>query len=121
MGSIRHWPRPQREGPKPAEDFVALREAFQAQIQSERVRLVALSAALARSEENPSRIFDDLVHRAHVLQDGAEMLEFSEIAAAANSLQQAAYCASLAHADNTDAQVWTALAALVNLMGTVRA
>ena len=93
--------------------------AFHAQIQSERIRLVALSAALAGAEVDHCAIYDDLTSRAHRLQSGAETLELTEVAAAASSLKLAARCASLSHADNTDTTVWTALVALVSAMGTL--
>jgi HPt (histidine-containing phosphotransfer) domain-containing protein len=58
-----------------------------------------------------------LQYRAHRLRGSAAIFEVEEIAAAANELEQAAACASVAHADNTDAAVWSALVALVRLMG----
>jgi HPt (histidine-containing phosphotransfer) domain-containing protein len=97
--------------------FDELREAFQARLKGDRVHFVVLSAALARTDENPARIFGDLQYRAHRLRGSAAIFEIDEIAAAANDLEQAAICASVAHADNTDPAVWSALIALVRLMG----
>jgi HPt (histidine-containing phosphotransfer) domain-containing protein len=99
------------------DDFDDLREAFQARLKGDRVHFVVLSAALARTDENPARIFDDLQYLAHRLRGSAAIFEVDEIAAAANDLEQAAICASMAHADNTDAAVWSTLVALVRLMG----
>ncbi|MEP6886447.1 MAG: Hpt domain-containing protein, partial [Gammaproteobacteria bacterium] len=75
------------------------------------------SAALARTEENPSKIFDDLQYRAHRLRGSAAIFEVVEISAAAEALEQAAACASVSHADNSDPAVWSALGTLVRLMG----
>jgi HPt (histidine-containing phosphotransfer) domain-containing protein len=97
--------------------FDELREAFHSRLKGDRVHFVVLSAALARTDENPAQIFDDLRYRAHRLRGSAAIFEVDEIAAAANDLEQAAICASAAHADNTDAAVWSALVALVRLMG----
>ena len=44
------------------------------------------------------------------------MFEFAEIAGAAQALEQAADCALIAQAQNTDASVWSALVALVQLL-----
>ncbi len=80
---------------------------------------MTLSAALARAEDNPSWIFDDLVYRAHRLQGGAAIFEESAVALAAGKLESAAVMASQSRADNTDQEVWAALEALVTLMGCV--
>ena len=121
MGSTRQRPRTARVRVSPGDDFDGLRDVFYARLQSERVHLVTLSAALASIDENPARIFDDLVFRAHRLRGGATIFEVAEVAAAANALEQAAIAASMSHANNTDTAVWTALVALVRLMGTTDA
>jgi len=97
--------------------FESLRQAFHARLESERVHFVTLSAALARAEENPVWIFEDLVYRAHRLQGGAAIFEESEVAVAAGKLESAAVIAAESRAGNTDENVWAALEALVKLMG----
>lgn len=117
MGSIKRRPRKSEA----AEDgFESLRHAFHARLESERVHLVSLSAALARAEENPTWIFEDLQFRAHRLQGGASIFEVTDVAKAAHALEEAAVCASQSRADNTDEKVWEALVALVQLMGDTR-
>ena len=101
----------------PRDGFDELRDAFQARLKGDRVHFVVLSAALARTEENPARIFDDLQYRAHRLRGSASIFEVAEIASAANELEQAAASAAAGHADNTDPAVWSALVTLVRLMG----
>ena len=123
MGSIRRRPRiTAAPAPAPAaieqdDGFESLRQAFQARLESERVHFVTLSAALARADENPTWIFEDLVYRAHRLQGGAAIFEESEVAVAAGKLESAAVNAAQSRADNTDENVWAALEALVKLMG----
>jgi hypothetical protein len=82
MGSIRRRPRP-AAAIENDDGFESLRQAFHARLESERVHFVTLSAALARAEENPVWIFEDLVYRAHRLQGGAAIFEESEVAVAA--------------------------------------
>jgi hypothetical protein len=105
--------------PAEAEDggFESLRLAFQARLESERVHFVTLSAALARADENPVWIFEDLQYRAHRLQGGAAIFDEAEVALAAEALEQAAVAAARTRADNTDENVWAALVTLVRLMG----
>jgi HPt (histidine-containing phosphotransfer) domain-containing protein len=136
MGSIRRRPRtpaqpaagaaarteaaPQLSAALDKEDsFESLRQAFHARLESERVHFVSLSAALARAEENPAWIFEDLVYRAHRLQGGAAIFEESEVARAAGKLENAAVMAAQSRADNTNEEVWAALEALVKLMGSL--
>jgi len=111
-------------GPAPApapaatgDGFDELREAFHARLKGDRVHFVVLSAALARTDEDPTRIFDDLQYRAHRLRGSAAIFDVADVAAAADALEQAAASAVAAQADNTDAAVWSALVALVRLMG----
>ncbi len=101
----------------PGDGFDELRDAFQTRLKGDRVHFVVLSAALARNQENPTQIFDDLQYRAHRLRGSASIFEVAEIASAAQELEQAAASASAAHADNTDPAVWSALVTLVRLMG----
>src|SRR5579872_115031 len=118
MGSIRRRP-PKRAQTQPQADdgFESLRLAFQARLESERVHFVTLSAALARADENPAWIFEDLQFRAHRLQGGAAIFDEAEVASAAGALEAAAVHAAKSRADNTDEQVWEALVRLVRLMG----
>jgi hypothetical protein len=123
MGSIRRRPLIKSAARVPAaesdDSFESLREAFHARLESERVHFVTLSAALARADENPLWIFEDLVYRAHRLQGGAAIFEESEVALAAGRLESAAVVAAQSRAENTDENVWSALEALVKLMGSV--
>jgi chemotaxis protein histidine kinase CheA len=121
MGSIKHRPRQAARKVDAEDGFENLRHAFHARLESERVHLVTLSAALARAEENPTWIFEDLQFRAHRLQGGAAIFEESEVARAAGALEQAAVTAAQRRATNTDEHVWAALVALVSLMGNFEA
>jgi len=119
MGSIKH--RPRATAPT-ADRFAAsekLQELFAVRLQSERVHFVTLSAALARAEESPAGIFDDLTFRAHRLKGAAATFEFANLAAAAGALEQASFAAATSHAAHTDADVWEALVALVQMLGTI--
>jgi hypothetical protein len=117
MGQTKYRPR-QAVAPAAANDgFEDLAKAFRARLKGDRAHFVTLSTALARTAEDPSQIFDDLQFRAHRLRGSATIFEVTEVATAANALEQAAASASVAHAENTDAAVWSALLALVNLMG----
>lgn len=94
-----------------------LRAAFLAKLHNERVQFVALSAALARAEEDADSIFLDLRDRAHKMRGGAAVFEIPELASAARALEIAAIAAGAAGAGNNDDEVWDALVALVRLMG----
>jgi HPt (histidine-containing phosphotransfer) domain-containing protein len=117
MARTNNQPRAAAAPAESGDGFDELREVFQARLKGDRVHFVVLSAALARTDENPTRIFADLQYRAHRLRGSAAIFEVTEVAAAANALEQAAASASQAHADNTDPAVWSALVALVRLMG----
>jgi HPt (histidine-containing phosphotransfer) domain-containing protein len=119
MGLIKRRPRKTPAGLE--NGFENLRNAFHARLESERVHLVSLSGALTHAEANPAWIFEDLQFRAHRLQGGASIFEVTDVAQAAHTLEQAAVSASKARADNTDEKVWSALVALVQLMGGNRA
>jgi chemotaxis protein histidine kinase CheA len=118
MGSIRRRPRKSAATEIVEDGFESLRHAFHARLESERVHFVSLSAALARAEENPTWIFEDLQFRAHRLQGGASIFEVTDVAEAAHALEEAAVSASKARANNTDEKVWAALVTLVQLMGS---
>jgi hypothetical protein len=102
-----------------AHDFLEWRRVFHAQLESERVHFVALSATLARVEDDPVDVFLDLRNRARNIRGAAAMFEIADVAAAARTLEHASMSASNAHADNTDPAVWSALVALVSLMGAL--
>jgi HPt (histidine-containing phosphotransfer) domain-containing protein len=94
MGSIKHQPR---AGISTVDRLAAsekLQELFAVRLQSERVHFVTLSAALARAEESPAGIFDDLTFRAHRLKGAAATFEFADLAAAAGALEQASFAAA---------------------------
>ena len=96
-----------------------LRVVFQSKLQSERAHFVALSAALARAEDGPGPVFNELRNRAHKMRGSAAVFEMAQVASAAGSLEVAAIAATVSHADNTDAAVWTALVALVRFLATL--
>jgi HPt (histidine-containing phosphotransfer) domain-containing protein len=96
-----------------------LRVVFEGKLQSERAHFVALSAALARVEGSPGPVFSELRNRAHKMRGNAAVFEMVQVASAAASLEIAAIAATVSHAENTDAAVWTTLVALVRLLGTL--
>ena len=118
MGSTRPVSRQIQEAD---DSFETLRHAFHARLGSESVYFVTLSAALARAEENPALIFQDLQFRAHRLQGGAAIFEESEVAQAAGVLEHAAAQAAQSRAANTDEGVRSALQSLVSLMNRYHA
>ncbi len=119
MGSIKHNPRPVASASERLAASEKLRDLFAVRLQSERVHFVTLSAALARAEECPAGIFDDLTFRAHRLRGAAATFEFSDLAAAAGALERASFAAANSRAEHTDPDVWEALVALVELLGGI--
>jgi HPt (histidine-containing phosphotransfer) domain-containing protein len=119
MVSIKHHPRGGVESIDRLAASEKLRELFAVRLQSERVHFVTLSAALARAEESPAGIFDDLTFRAHRLKGAAATFEFADLAAAAGALERASFAAATSHAPHTDADVWETLVALVQMLGTI--
>jgi HPt (histidine-containing phosphotransfer) domain-containing protein len=117
MGSTKRRARKVPAAEIVDDGFEDLRNVFRERIESERVHLVSLSAALARAEDDAAWIFEDLQFRAHRLQGGASIFELPDLARAAHALEQAAVSASKSRADNTDEKVWEALVNLVQLMG----
>ena len=117
MRSIRRGPRKSISQRESGDGLDELRMAYYAGLQRERVHLAALSAALARTEENPVWIFQDLKFRAHKIRSGAAIFEIAEVGAAACALDLAATSAMMSKAKNTDDAVWTALVALVRSIG----
>ncbi len=100
----------------PVADFESLGSIFLARLQSERLHLATLSASLARAEEKPGRIFDELQMRAHRLSGTASIFEATAIAAAAYTLEQAAAAAAQSCSDHADANVWASLVVLIDLL-----
>ncbi len=119
MGSTRYRPRNSAPDVSPESSAATLNELFTVRLQSERVHFVTLSAALARAEECPERIFDDLNFRAHRLKGAAATFDFPHLAVAAGELERASFAAATSHAEHTDSKVWTALVALVHVLGTM--
>jgi hypothetical protein len=108
------------QAPITVEDpFEELREAFFARLRSDTVRLTTFAAALAHTEGDPACTFEDIQLFAHRLRGGAAIFETPEVGIAANALEQAAASASVAHADRSDASVWTALENLLDKLGTI--
>jgi HPt (histidine-containing phosphotransfer) domain-containing protein len=105
------WTRTEDDG------LEELRVVFEGKLQSERAHFVALSAALARVAGSPDPVFSELRNRAHKMRGSAAVFEMAQVASVAGSLEIAAIAATVSHADNTDAAVWTALVALVRLLG----
>jgi len=99
--------------------FEEIRQAFHARLRSDRMHLASLGAALMHAEGDPGHIFEDIRLFAHRLRGASAIFEAQEIGIAAHALEQAACAASVAHADNADTSVWTALESLVDrLPGT---
>jgi HPt (histidine-containing phosphotransfer) domain-containing protein len=108
--------------PSPAQEH-ANRDAansgglFLSRLESERVHLVSLRAALERATERTGIIFDDLQFRAHNLNGVAGTLEAGDVAKAAHQLEDAAFAASRTHSNSADIPVRTALDGLIRLLG----
>jgi hypothetical protein len=117
MTSTRRRRRKWLSQSAPGDGLEELRLAFHARLLSDRVHFATLSAALARAEESPAWIFQDLQFRAHKIRGGAAIFEIAEVEAAARALEHAALSASMSSAKNTDAAVWTALVGLIRLIG----
>jgi HPt (histidine-containing phosphotransfer) domain-containing protein len=90
---------------------------FLSRLESERVHLVSLRAALERATERTGIIFDDLQFRAHNLNGVAGTLEASAVAQAAHQLEDAAFAASRTHSNSADIPVRSALDSLIRLLG----
>jgi hypothetical protein len=117
---MKHNPRALESAPSALEgDSQELLASFCARLQRERVHMVSLSAALASTEENPGHIFDALESRARHLYSDASAIEIATVADAADALGRAALEASRSHSNHEDPAVWTALVALVRLLGTI--
>jgi HPt (histidine-containing phosphotransfer) domain-containing protein len=105
---------------QPAADAIErLGGVFFVRLQNERMQLATLSAELARSEGSPVSIFEKLQFRAHKLKGAAAIFEFPDLAAAAHALERASAEAVRTEAEQTNPGVWSALVALVDLLGEI--
>jgi hypothetical protein len=119
MQTLNGW-RAASQAPITSEDpFEDLRDAFFERLRTDRVRLTTFAAALAHTEGDPACTFEDIQLFAHRLRGGAAIFESPEVGIAADALEQAAASASVAHADRSDASVWTALENLLDKMAIV--
>jgi len=82
MTSTRRRSRKEFLQKTPSDGLEELRLAFHARLQSDRVHFATLSAALARAEESPGWIFQDLQFRAHKIRGGAAIFEIAAVEAA---------------------------------------
>lgn len=98
--------------------FAELREAFRSRLGSERIHLIALSAALARADCVPAQILHDLRNRSHRLSGTAAIFELATIAKAARTLELAvdAVAATPTPAPDSRARISAALDALLHLI-----
>jgi hypothetical protein len=97
-----------------SDPFEELREAFHARLRHDRVRFTAFGAALARADEGPAPIFEEIGTLAHRLAGAALIFEDRDIGMAASALEEAADAAVKARVDNSDPFVWAALETLVD-------
>jgi hypothetical protein len=97
----------------PSDDFEQIRDAFYARLRSDRVCLMDLGAVLARAEGDASGVFEDIRAFAHRMHGAAAIFEDAGVSIDACALEQAANLAAIAHVDNSDAHVWSALETLV--------
>jgi HPt (histidine-containing phosphotransfer) domain-containing protein len=102
-----------------ADTFEQLQEAFYTRLREDRVRLVALSTALARCGANPTLPFEELASFAHRLRGASAIFGATEIRDAAHELEAAAHAAQDRRADEGDSQVWSALTLLADLLAAV--
>jgi diguanylate cyclase (GGDEF)-like protein len=98
------------------DELETLRDLFHSRLESERRALVGLGAALTRAEGDASGLFERLRACSHRMHGAAAVFLFTDIARAANALEQAADAALTAHADKADAGVCGALTRLVELL-----
>jgi HPt (histidine-containing phosphotransfer) domain-containing protein len=108
---------PQEHASRAAADAANAGGIFLSRLESERVHLVSLRAALERATERTGIIFDDLQFRAHNLNGVAGTLEASDVAKAAHQLEDAAFAASRTHSNSADIPVRAALDGLIRLLG----
>ena len=108
---------PQDHASRAAGDAASAADLRLSRLESERVHLVSLRAALERATERTSIIFDDLQFRAHNLNGVAGTLEARDVAKAAHQLEDAAFAASRTHSNSADIPVRAALDGLIRLLG----
>jgi HPt (histidine-containing phosphotransfer) domain-containing protein len=102
-----------------ADTFEQLQEAFYTRLRKDRLRLVVLSAALARCGGNPALSFEELASFAHRLRGASAIFGAAEIRDAAHELEVAAHAARDRRADAGDSQIWSALALLADVLTAV--
>ena len=107
---------PHEQASRLAGDAANASGMFLSRLESERVHLVSLRAALERATERTGIIFDDLQFRAHNLNGVAGTLEASSVAKAAHQLEDAAFAASRTHSNSADIPVRAALDSLIRLL-----
>jgi HPt (histidine-containing phosphotransfer) domain-containing protein len=98
-----------------------LRDLFHSRLELESHQLLGLRAALMRAEGDASSVFEGLRACSHRLHGAAAIFLSTDIARAADALEQAAGAALTAHADNTDAAVWVTLTMLLEQIEIMRA
>jgi HPt (histidine-containing phosphotransfer) domain-containing protein len=108
---------PQEQANRAAADAANAGGIFLSRLESERVHLLSLRAALERATERTGIIFDDLQFRAHNLNGVAGTLEASAVAKAAHQLEDAAFAASRTHSNSADIPVRAALDSLIRMLG----
>jgi len=119
MISTEQSPRSSSTQTEPEDPFEELRAAFHLRLRSDAVRLAVLAAALARADAEPAIIFEDIRLFAHRVHGAAAIFGAPDIGSVADALEQAAFSAAAAHAENSDASIWTALEALAQRLAAV--
>ncbi len=119
MISTEQSPRSSSTQTEPDDPFEELRAAFHLRLRSDAVRLAVLAAALARADAEPAIIFEDIRLFAHRVRGAAALFGAPDIGSVADALEQAAFSAAAAHAENSDASIWTALEALAQRLAAV--
>ena len=119
MISTEQWPGISSTQTVPDDPFKELRAAFNVRLGSDAVRLAVLAATLARADADPAVIFEDIRLFAHRVRGAAALFEAPDIASVADALEQAAISAANAHAENSDASIWSALEALALRLAAV--
>lgn len=105
----------------PDGELEKLRDLFHSRLELESQQLLGLRAALMRAEGDASSVFERLSACSHRMHGAAAIFLSTDIARAANALEQAAGAALTANADNTDAAVWVTLTTLLEQIEIIRA
>jgi hypothetical protein len=102
----------------PARRAKKLQHALLVSLRDHRVRLTILAAGLSRGAD-AAQLFESIRSLAHEIRAAATKFQAIEVGIAAHALERAAEAASGIQADNSDVDVWAALEALRDLLGTV--